>query len=280
MAPILILAASLVAAFVLWYACSLVPGSIARGLARAAFIAVLCSPGLLVGHGIAVVPSLFALAVQPSIFTLGSMLLVWLIATGVILAVPGLRAHRSPWPPALEEVVLAAYPVKFAFFGLVAALLMLALLFADHHSTIWVLALQYGMLFTGAALNWMLCCVAVRRHRAAPVLTPLAFAAPALPAAAPIVFLVWYAGGLIGGRQEQIQRFAQPEADNIANVGSGRRRHTGVTRGRLEATHDLGGRIHERPVPVENDQIIASRGHVVVPIRSQAPAVTPPLPRF
>ena len=60
MSPKLIFAASLMATFVAWYICSLIPGRTPRGILRAAFIALLCSPGVLIGHGFAVVPSLFA----------------------------------------------------------------------------------------------------------------------------------------------------------------------------------------------------------------------------
>ena len=56
----LIFAASLVATFVAWYVFSLIPGRTPRGILRATFIALLCSPGIIVGHGFAVVPSLFA----------------------------------------------------------------------------------------------------------------------------------------------------------------------------------------------------------------------------
>lgn len=57
----LIFAASLVAAFVAWYAFGMIPVRALRCILRATFIALLCSPGIIVGHGFAVVPSLFAL---------------------------------------------------------------------------------------------------------------------------------------------------------------------------------------------------------------------------
>jgi hypothetical protein len=83
----LIFAVSLVVTFLAWYICGVIPGRMPRGVLRATLIALLCSPGLLVGHGLAVVPSLFALSVQLSVFTLGPMLLVWIIALGVIFGV-------------------------------------------------------------------------------------------------------------------------------------------------------------------------------------------------
>ncbi|MCH6573735.1 MAG: hypothetical protein IH795_00815 [Bacteroidetes bacterium] len=42
-----------------------------------------------------VAPTLFVLYAQPSIFTFGSMLIVWIIALGVIFGVPALRNDRS-----------------------------------------------------------------------------------------------------------------------------------------------------------------------------------------
>jgi len=203
----LIFAASLVATFVGWYVCGFIPGRTPRGIVRAALIALLCSPGLVIGHGFAVVPSLFALAVQPSIFTLSPMLVVWAIALGIIFGVPALRNHRTAWPPAAEEIFLTAYPAKFVFLGLIAAVLMSALVYADHQRGVWVMVLQYGLFFTGALVNLVLCQWATAARAARPFLTPLAFAAPALLAAAPIVPLIWYTGGVIGGL-----------------VGSGRRR--------------------------------------------------------
>lgn len=131
MSPKLIFAASLMATFVAWYICSLIPGRTPRGILRAAFIALLCSPGVLIGHGFAVVPSLFALSVQPSIFTLGPMFVVWLIALSVVFGVPSLRNHRSAWPPSAAEIFLRAYAAKFLFCGLITAVLMLELVFAD-----------------------------------------------------------------------------------------------------------------------------------------------------
>ena len=100
----LIFAASLVATFVGWYVCSLAPGRTLRGILRATLIALLCSPGIIVGHGFAVVPSLFALYVQPSIFTLGPLLVVWVIALGIIFGVPPLRNHRSAWLPSAKDI--------------------------------------------------------------------------------------------------------------------------------------------------------------------------------
>ena len=52
MSLIAIYAASLVATFVAWYVCTLIPNRMARGVLRAGIIAFLCSPTIVVGHGI------------------------------------------------------------------------------------------------------------------------------------------------------------------------------------------------------------------------------------
>ena len=135
----LILAASLVATFVAWYVCSLIPGRAPRGILRATFIALLCSPGIIIGHGFAVVPSLFAIYVQPSIFTLGPILVVWIIALGVIFGVSVLRNHRSTWPPSAEDIFLRAYAPKFVFFSVIVAMLMQALIYSEQRRALGVM---------------------------------------------------------------------------------------------------------------------------------------------
>jgi len=203
----LIFAASLLATFALWYVCSVMPGRTLRSIARATIIALLCSPGILVGHGFAIVPSLFALWVQPSIFTLAAMLVVWVIALGVVFGVTALRNHRTPWPPSAEEILLTAYPAKFVFFGFIAAMALRALIFANQQHTVWVIVIKYGLFFGAAVVNMTLCQWATRKKQAKALVTPLAFAVPALLAASPTAPFVWYAGGAIGGL-----------------IGSGRRR--------------------------------------------------------
>ena len=199
MSPILTLAASLAATFVSWYVFSLIPWRTLRGVLRATLIALLCSPGILIGHGFAVVPSLFALSVQPSIFTLGPMLLVWIIALAVIFGVPALRNDRRAWPPAASEIFLTAYAAKFVYFGLIAAVLRMELSYVDRPRAMWVVALQYGLFFAGAAVNLTLCQWATRTKQARPLVIPLAFAAPAMIVAHPTVPFIWYAGGAVGG---------------------------------------------------------------------------------
>ncbi len=195
----LIFAVSLVATFVTWYVCSLIPGRVPRGIVRATFIALLCSPGIFVGHGVAVVPSLFALYVQPSIFIFGPMLVVWIIALGIIFGIPALRNHRSTWPPSAEDIFLRAYAPKFVFFGVVAAVLMLALIYSDQRRALWVVALKYGLFFAGAVINLTLCYWATRTKQARPFLTPFFFSAATLFATAPTVAFMWYGAGAIGG---------------------------------------------------------------------------------
>jgi hypothetical protein len=63
----LIFAGSLVAAFMAWTVCRLIPNRMPRGILRATLIALMCSTGFIIGHGFAAAPSLFALYVPPSI---------------------------------------------------------------------------------------------------------------------------------------------------------------------------------------------------------------------
>jgi len=199
MNPELILAASLVATFVAWYGCGFIPGIALRGVLRATIVALLCSPGLLIGHGFAVVPGLFALYVQPSIFTLGAMLVVWVIVLGTVFGVPALRNHRTAWPLSGADLFLSALVPKFIIFGLVAALLMAALLESDQRRAPCVTALQYGLFVAGAALNLALCYWATREKKALPFLVPIYFAAPVFLVAGPTVSFLWYGSGALGG---------------------------------------------------------------------------------
>ena len=194
-----IYAASLMATFVAWYFCNIVPARIPRGILRATIIALLCSPGILIGHGLGVAPTLFALYVQPSIFTFGSILIIWIIALGVIFGVPALRNDRSEWPPSAEDIFLRAHIVKFVFLGVVATTLMQAFIFADQRRDLWLVGLQYGLFFAGAIFNLTLCYWATRSKQANPLVTPVLFAAPALLVVAPTLALLWYGGGAIGG---------------------------------------------------------------------------------
>jgi hypothetical protein len=195
----LIFAASLIVTFAAWYVCSRIPGRTPRVILRATFIALLCSPGIIVGHGFAVVPSLFALYVQPSIFTLGPMLVVLVIALGIIFGIPALRNHGSTWPPSANDIFLKAYALKFVFFGIVSTVLMLALIYTDQQRALWVVVLKYGLFFAGAVVNLTLCYWATHVKQARPFLTPFFFAAPPLLATAPTVPFMWYGGGAIGG---------------------------------------------------------------------------------
>lgn len=190
-------AASLAAALAGWYLLGLVDARVPRGVLRASVVALLCSPGILIGHGFAVVPSLVALAVQPSVYTLVPMLAVWLGALGAVFGVSALRDARSTWPPSVEGALLAAYPVKFVLLGVVATALMLALSY-QHPSVAWKSLLRYGVFLAGAALNLVLCYHAVRARRARPYLVPLAFTGPAFLGMSPVVPAFWYAGGVAG----------------------------------------------------------------------------------
>lgn len=196
---ILIYAASLMATFIAWFFCNIVPARIPRGILRATIIALLCSPGIIIGHGFGVAPSLFTLYVQPTIYTFGSILIVWIISLSVIFGVPALRNDRSEWPPSAASIFLRAHIAKFVFLGFVAATLMQAFIFSDHRREVWLAALMYGLFFAGAILNLVLCYWATRSKQVNPFATPGLFAAPALLVAPPALALIWYAGGAIGG---------------------------------------------------------------------------------
>lgn len=99
MSLILLYAASVIVAFTGWYACGPISATAVRSVARASLIALLCAPGVLVGHGIALSPTLFALYVQPSIFTFGSIGIVWLLTLGLIFGIGPLRRQKNRWPP-------------------------------------------------------------------------------------------------------------------------------------------------------------------------------------
>jgi hypothetical protein len=196
---VLLYAASLIATFIGWYLCVKISRPIPRGVLRATIIAFFCSPGILIGHGIGVAPTLFALFVQPPIYTLVSMLIVWVIALAVIFAVPALRHDRSKWPPTIETVFLNAYLVKFVFFGVVTAALLQATIFADRSYGVWIEVVKFGIFFAAAVINCVLCYWIVRRRQANPFFTPLLFASPSLLVSAPTVALMWYGGGAFGG---------------------------------------------------------------------------------
>lgn len=199
MSWLLIYALSLVATFVAWYLFTVVPNRAARGILRATVIALLCSPGILVGHGIGVAPTLIALQLQPSIFTYVPMLIVWIIALGVIFGVPVFRSDRGEWPPSTRQIFLGFYPAKFILFGVVAAILMLSLSHAGDWRSPWVIVPRYGLFFAAAVVNLALCYWASRAKQAKPLVTPLYFSAPALLVTAPTVALMWYGSGAIGG---------------------------------------------------------------------------------
>ncbi len=199
MGLIFLYAASLIATFLGWYLCVRIPRPIPRGVLRATIVAFFCSPGILIGHGIGVAPTLFALFVQPPVFTLGSMLVVWIISLAIIFGIPALRNDRSKWPPTVEEIFLNAYLVKFVFFGVIVATLLQATILADQSSGIWIAVVTYGLFFAGAIANLILCYWITRIRQANPLLTPLLFAAPSLLVSAPTLALMWYGGGAFGG---------------------------------------------------------------------------------
>lgn len=192
---ILLYVSSVGVAFVAWYACGPVASRGLRGVFRSGLIAALCAPGVLIGHGLGVAPTAFALYVQPSVFTLASIGLVWLIVLALVLATPGLREHRNDWPPSLDEVLFRAYPAKFLLLGVVAMLLMATLANLDLRLET---LLGYLGFFVGALVNFLLCYRAVRDKHAQPYLAPLYFSAPVLLSQIFVLGFLWYGSGVLG----------------------------------------------------------------------------------
>ncbi len=196
---VLIYAGSLVVAFVGWYLCLLVQNRWLRGLLRAAFIAVLCAPGVLIGHGVAPGPMLFALYVQPFIFNFALILIWWVIASAIILGVPALRNDERRWPPSARQIFLDYHPGKFILFGFLAACLMYSLIYSGQRDSVLIETLKYLLFFSAALVNLALCRWAARMKQAHPLVTPLYFAAPILLVSPGNVALMWYGAGAIGG---------------------------------------------------------------------------------
>ena len=192
---LLLYIASVVVAFVGWYACGPISRRSIRGIARSALIAVLCAPGLLIGHGIGIAPTAYALYVQPSVFTLSSIGLVWLISLAIVFAIPPLREHRNDWPPSASEVLLRGYPAKFLLVGLLGLLIVAVAVNLDRrYETI----IGLCSFFAGACVNFVLCRWATRDRRAPAYVTPAYFAAPALLGQVFVLGLFWYGSGVVG----------------------------------------------------------------------------------
>lgn len=194
---LLLYAASVVGAFIGWYACGPIKATGVRCVARASLIAFLCAPGVLIGHGIGVAPTLFALTVQPP-FTLITIGITWLITLGLVFGIPALRTHQNRWPPSALELFIDGYIFKFLLFGLIHAMLIVTVLYADDTHYYVMQGIGYALFFAGAAVNFMLCFHAVTSKNANPYLVPVLFAAPVFFGTAPTVALLWLGGGAVG----------------------------------------------------------------------------------
>lgn len=192
---ILLYVVSVVVAFIGWFACGPISRRSLRGIARAAVIAVFCAPGVLIGHGLGVAPTAFALYAQPSVFTLSSIGLVWLVSLGIVFAIPALREHRNDWPPSASEVFIRGYPVKFVLFGMIVLLIVAAALNLDTRRETLVGVCSF---FVGAVVNFALCYWAARIHQAQAYVTPAYFAAPSLLGQLFVLGFFWYGCGLTG----------------------------------------------------------------------------------
>jgi hypothetical protein len=109
---------------------------------------------VIVGHGIGVVPTLFALIAQPP-FALISIGITWLIALGLIFGIPALRTHQNRWPPSVQEFFIDGYLFKFLLFGLIHAMLMVTVLYADDTRYGVMQVIRYALFFAGAVINLM-----------------------------------------------------------------------------------------------------------------------------
>jgi hypothetical protein len=192
---ILLYFVSVVVAFVGWYACGPISRRSLRAIARATLIAAFCAPGVLIGHGLGVAPTAFALYAQPSVFTLASIGLVWFVALGIVFAIPPLREHRNNWPPSASEIFIRGYPVKFVLFGVMILLIVAAALNFDTHRETLV---GICIFFVGAMVNFTLCYWAVRLHQARAYVTPAYFAVPSLLGQIFVLGFFWYGCGLTG----------------------------------------------------------------------------------
>jgi hypothetical protein len=190
-------AGSLATAYAGWYACGPIPSALARGVVRASLVAALCAPGVLIGHGIAPAPTVFALVVQPSLFTLASIGTVWIAALGVIFAVPALRRQTNGWPPRVREVFIEGYGGKFLLFGVIYAMLLLGAQTGAGSGPV-AETVKYLLVLSAPGVNAWLCYLAAGSKRANPYLTPLLFAAPVLLVTPPPVALLWFGGGAVG----------------------------------------------------------------------------------
>ncbi len=198
MSLLFLYAASVIAAFIGWYAFGPIKSRSVRCVVRASLVEFLCAPGVLIGHGVGVAPTLFALTVQPP-FTLISIAIFWVIALALVFGVPALREHQNRWPPSAQAFFIDGYIGKFLLFGLVYGMVLVAVLFADDTYYHVVEGIKYALFFAGAAINFVLCFRAVASKNANPYLVPVLFAAPIFFGAAPTVSLLWYGGGAVGG---------------------------------------------------------------------------------
>ncbi len=116
---VLLYAASLLVAYFVWHGCGQINNAPMRGMLRAALVALLCTPGIAVGHGIMPVPSLFGLFVQP-LFTLLPVAIGCLFALIITFTGNGKRNPATGWPSL--SLLLRYSPAKLVLFGVITAL--------------------------------------------------------------------------------------------------------------------------------------------------------------
>ncbi len=189
---------SLTLAFVGWHVAGLLAHTGIRAIARATVVAAFCAPSVLVGHGIAVLPGVLGMIVQPSPYTFIPAAITWVSTLGTILWIPALRTSRLSRAFSPAEVFASAYPAKLFFVGLIAYGIPSMTATTELRHWLVTFAAPYGLFLACAAANFALCRLVTRARQTNIYLVPLLFVAPNLLGANPIRPVIWYAAGLIG----------------------------------------------------------------------------------
>lgn len=171
-------AGCLALALVAWHLCGRIEGAQPRALARAILVGLLCAPGVLVGHGIGVLPGIVALGLQPSPFSLGPVAVVAALTYVLIMKTPRLRDAAGSTGLSLAAVFAPAWAMKLFVLGVVATVLFqsgLLLRLSLHDGFVVVHLLFLGLMY----LHFAICrAVASSESSARQWLLPLPLAVP------------------------------------------------------------------------------------------------------
>ena len=175
---VLLFAAGFALAMILWQLCGQIDDPSRRAAARSAAVALLCTPSLLFGHGVGLMPGVVAIALQPSPFSIVPVLVVGAVTFVILMSSARLRDERRTGF-SLAAVFVPAHPFKLLVAGLVAyAVLRSASIAWFAHPAAFLL--QPALLVAAAYLHFAIC-RAVARERPVPVaMLALPFALPAL----------------------------------------------------------------------------------------------------